>query len=506
MDERDASDKEEEDVVMESADEREERDEDSDDEDNAGSDDEDEEEEEDQEEQIRVQFSTEHVKYRVTSTSIAVPLSLGRKGLSQIISHLLSLDDGAVSFDFCISEKDVLVRKKLEVHVSKLSLSRETVLQLEYAPAVPAPELGSEEALPDWTAAVDASRSVGDAALVVAGTFDGSVQLCQLSAGGALAQVSSLAAHSAPVKGVCQLPGSDLLATCSKDGSIKLFSLTARPADRKLKHMQVNAAQLAVCQGSGASVEAVAGAVVGSHAVLATGGWDHAVCLWKVPLDDDAGPENDDEEEAGEERSAKSRKLGKSGKKQGKAAAASESRTLDRPSVAMMEHTDKVSAVSWAGPDNVGTLFSCSWDHSVRCWDVARESCSVHLHGNKVATSLAYSAQQQLLATGHADHHVRLWDARAAGDAIVKTHLGGAGGHSKWVSAVQWSPSNPHLLVSASHDRSLRLWDIRSTAPLHVIPDAHSNKAFAVDWQASNPGCIVSGGADSKVRTHRVTL
>jgi len=73
--------------------------------------------------------------------------------------------------------------------------------------------------------------------------------------------------------------------------------------------------------------------------------------------------------------------------------------------------------------------------------------------------------------------------------------------HKAWVSAVKWSPMNPFTLASTSHDGTIKLWDIRSTLPLHTI-QKHSkgSKAFCVAHTADT---IYSGGSDCIVRRYR---
>merc|ERR1711916_416981 len=112
------------------------------------------------------------------------------------------------------------------------------------------------------------------------------------------------------------------------------------------------------------------------------------------------------------------------------------------------------------------TLFTGSWDRSIRAWDVVREVCTIKLNGNKVVTAMSHNATSKTIATGHADHLVRLWDSRVTGEAIVKLSLKS---HEAWVTDVQWSPTKPHLLASASQDRTVKLWDVRSTVPLHTL-------------------------------------
>jgi WD40 repeat protein len=56
--------------------------------------------------------------------------------------------------------------------------------------------------------------------------------------------------------------------------------------------------------------------------------------------------------------------------------------------------------------------FTSSWDHSIKVWDLEKQDCLTTLIGSKVTTSLAFSAADRLLASGHPDGRIRLWDAR----------------------------------------------------------------------------------------------
>ena len=73
---------------------------------------------------------------------------------------------------------------------------------------------------------------------------------------------------------------------------------------------------------------------------------------------------------------------------------------------------------------------------------------------------------------------------------------------------MQWCPSSAHHIATASHDGSVKLWDIRSIVPLATL-SAHTDKVLCVGWvpsssgkAASGTGGIVSGGADCTLQLY----
>ncbi|GBG25623.1 Ribosome biosis protein WDR12-like [Hondaea fermentalgiana] len=513
-------DVEDDDVEEEEASEEEqggaEEDEDEDDEDDEDDDDDDDDEEEGEgDEQIRVKFTTRFSKYRVTETSIAVPLSLRRAGLSEVVNHLLGREDeDRVVFDFLIVEKDTLVRRNLEYHLRTLKLSSEEVLHLEYAPALLEPELSAEEKWPDWLSCVDARRPTAENEDLVAvtGSYDGSLTFCEVarSSGAAglakgVTVLSKVQAHRAAVKGVTQF-GENYVSSCGKDGVVKVWSTSlaeAAPVTRKAaangsssSTRSMNCTQIAGCEGHERSVEALDAVQIGNFAVMGSGGWDQSVCIWKVALgnEDDVTAAKEEGEDEGDAANGSDRK-----KRKVKGAKAASALKTVKPASVLSGHTDSVSALTWADRGSPSTLFSGSWDRSIRAWDVVREVCTIKLNGNKVVTAIAHNPTTATIATGHADEQVRLWDSRVTGEAIVKLSLKS---HEAWITSVQWSPSRPHLLASASQDQTIKLWDVRSSVPLHTLK-SHTNKVFGLSWDASGT-MLMSAGADSMLRAYRV--
>jgi len=73
--------------------------------------------------------------------------------------------------------------------------------------------------------------------------------------------------------------------------------------------------------------------------------------------------------------------------------------------------------------------------------------------------------------------------------------------HEGWVTGVAFSQQDSHLLASASHDRMVKLWDLRSQLPLHTIA-MHNDKVMSVAWYGSD--FVLSGGSDCKLASHCV--
>ena len=205
--------------------------------------------------------------------------------------------------------------------------------------------------------------------------------------------------------------GGNLLASASKDKSVRLWDATTRTA---LATVPVSTAAYGV-------------ALSRDGKLLAAGIADGSVILWDV-----SNP-----------RSPQQLAVGKG-------------------------HTDSVFAVAFS-PDGK-QLASASGDKTVRLWHVdghSLKAAGTLVGHEKIVTSIAYSPDGKLVASGSYDNTVRLWNAATGASAGVLT------GHTNAVTGVAFSPDG-HRLASASYDETVRVWDPSTGATVSTLTGATS--------------------------------
>ncbi|CAJ1954394.1 unnamed protein product [Cylindrotheca closterium] len=450
---------------------------------------------------LKLASTVENRSLEVPTEPIAVPADIGRKGLSAVVNHLLGRsvgdnddsdndsksdadeeddDKAQLNFEFIVSgTNNRLLRKGVEREARQHGISLEEAIPITYFPASNVPDLSEEkEELPDWVSSLSSSGS-----LLFSGCYDGTVHVYRNDQQ-ALKEVHSVTVSSGPIKCLDTTVHKDQtwVATASLDHTLSIHT-----CDSKGKSMQ--AFGECIHEGFSCTTSSLNFCSAPSQ-LLASGGGNGTICLWDVT---NAG--ND-----GTDAAPKKRKTS-SGKKSLLA-------QIRPTAVLQSAHSQLVSGVSWGNhsKDNATTLISGSWDHSIKLWDVERQDCLLTLNGSRVVACLDTSYHSEgVVATGHPDCTIRLWDVRTnqSNQSSVVSDKTFRPSHKAWVSCVQWSQTNAFHLVSSSHDGTVKLWDIRSSNPLHTVKVfGKEEKGLCLNYQASaedGPKVFV-GGSDCSIK------
>jgi ribosome biogenesis protein len=414
-------------------------------------------------EQIRISLSlADSCKDRsleVLSEPLAVPASIGRKGLSAVINHLLGRklesdendpnaeDAGllpSIEFDFIIgglsggTRSRQLLRTGVEKEARRAGLNLEEAVEIEYFPAQDAPEsVGESDTQPDWISgisfadaetgrdSVPSSQSVFSVA-----SYDGFLRLFRPSGSSAASSdsdggdqscfvlqpvVQPLRAHKGPIKCIDSLSVSTAekaartwIATGSMDQSLAVHccnedSSTSWEFGTKFHCVDGHSSSIG-CVNLYHSSDSIQ---------LASGDWDGGVCVWEITARDGGlNPANDEDNE--DLPTFKKKKTGPEAEQRTRLDTQS---TAITPSISIKAHTTKVSGISFGnhhrrwhhqGHENSSRdiltparLITGSWDHSLKLWDVERQDCLLTLNGSRVVSCLDTSYHTpNMVATG----------------------------------------------------------------------------------------------------------
>ncbi|KAK9465436.1 WD40-repeat-containing domain protein [Lipomyces arxii] len=430
--------------------------------------------------QIRITLTTRDASVAVPNVPLFVPLSLKRYGLSEVVNHLLATEK-SIPFDFLINSK--LLRESLHEYITHNGQSSEQTLAVEYTRSILPPTFLASYAHLDWVSSVDVISN--SPAPVLSGCYDGIVRTWNLSG----AVVSEFGGHTAPVKAVKWIDDRRLVSG-GMDRSIRLWKVPVGDGNEATfgeGDEPVAVASSRIFTGHTSTVEDLAVNVRTSRMLSA--GADGLVALWTTNY----------KEAPAASVPVSSREP--SGKRRRKAALPSKG-----PISMLSSHTEAATGVIFDGNDpTVG--YSASLDHTIKTWDLITGALVDTRSASYSLLTISQLPKLSLLVCGSSARHVTLHDPRAAESATSQT----LHGHSNFVVSLSPSPESDYMFASASHDGTVRVWDVRAQSSLYVITrDSKSSptdkgrmKVFDVHW-SSNVG-IVSGGEDKRVQVNRGT-
>jgi len=346
------------------------------------------------------------VQFRVTDAPFAIPSKLGRYGLSEIINHLLALENPQ-PFDFIINDK--LLRSPLNKFIQTHHLSVEGVINIEFSPSISFSDDSNSLDIPSWVGCLTTKLDP----FIVTGCYDGQIQLIEKSK---LNVIISTQAHDLPVRDIIGWENNGnnkFLATASKDNSIKCWSIESDSHSKS----QVFLSQIALLNGHRNSVESLEISKDNHH--LISGDWSGNILIWDVKNIANNNADNTLE-------------IKKKKRKNNISDIQSNHSTTTlvemKPLHTIKAHNQSITTLQFTQDTNQ-RFYSSSWDHTIKEWDFERQDCIATFGGSKVITSLDYSDHSHLLATSHPDGRIRLWDSRLREDAVIK---------ASYTSSKQW--------------------------------------------------------------------
>jgi WD40 repeat protein len=156
----------------------------------------------------------------------------------------------------------------------------------------------------------------------------------------------------------------------------------------------------------------------------------------------------------------------------------------------MNGHENDVSSLDFS-PDG-SILASGSWDGTIRLWDVSKGQpiCEPLRGHHNLVTSIAFSPDGSVLASASFNNTIRLWET-STGQQIGEPLQG----HEDRVLCVAFSPDGS-VLVSGSHDNTIRLWDPSTGQQIGEGLPGHTSEVNSVAFSPDGLILVSAGGSN----------
>ncbi len=289
-----------------------------------------------------------------------------------------------------------------------------------------------------------------------------------------------LTGHSDFINALAISPDGTLLASASNDGTFRLWDL---------RHGRALGTPLTTFAGSETSVS-----FSPDGRTLAVGAGNGTVQLWDVARRQPIGPA----------MQSGTAVLHMTFSPDGSTLASSSGSAillwrlarLQPLATSLVGHTDVAYTLAFS-PDG-HTLFSGSWDQTIRRWDGVRgRSVGLPLRGpTSGINSVAVSPNGRLLAAACSDGSVWIWDL-GHGQDLGSVQASMAPG----IQAMVFSPDGK-LLATGSDDHTVQMWTVTRSGGLHALGPPLEGHTQGIDGLAFSPDgrLLASGSPDGTVR------
>ncbi|KAF8841983.1 WD40 repeat-like protein [Paxillus ammoniavirescens] len=280
--------------------------------------------------------------------------------------------------------------------------------------------------------------------------------------------MAELPGHDERAWQVAWNPTKPLIASCSADKTVRLYSYHK---DRQDSSKTVFSHVTTIPTGHTKTVRSIAWAPSGK--TLATGSFDSNVGIWerREVSDDDGDPSESDDWEC----------------------------------VTLLEgHETECKSVAYSG---TGTLLaSCSRDKTVWVWEVQPdadfECMGVLMEHSQDVKCVAWHPTEEILASASYDDTIKLYVDDPSEDWYCFATLSG---HEATVWSLAWAPQGDYF-ASSSDDLTIRIWQRTAKYTWEFIHQlkGHDRSIYSLSWgpgkgTRDNLGWLASTGSDGKV-------
>ncbi|KAM3567223.1 hypothetical protein VYU27_010627, partial [Nannochloropsis oceanica] len=110
------------------------------------------------------------------------------------------------------------------------------------------------------------------------------------------------------------------------------------------------------------------------------------------------------------------------------------------------------------------------------------------------------SVSRGRLVTGDNRGDIHLWEGGEAGQWAIPDSKSPYRGHGSSVEDLQWSPTEASVFISASSDKTLRVWDVRNKKGCMLSVPAHATDVNVCSWNRNVAYLVVTGADDGSFK------
>lgn len=160
-----------------------------------------------------------------------------------------------------------------------------------------------------------------------------------------------------------------------------------------------------------------------------------------------------------------------------------------------MVHTDAVMSLSWNSNSRCN-LASGSADHTIKIWDINQPKFAIQSfqkHSSKVSALQWHPSSSSVLLSGGFDASAYVFDIRTPDSNSDLFKL------DSDVECVKWDPLNLSRFIVSTEGGQIYCFDARNSSdPIFKI-HAHDGAISALDINHKLPGCILTGSSEDKL-------